>query len=290
MYDAAYPSDLTTLRRAEGAPVLQRATGALDFSFRRRGALTVLSDLRQSGCLKARFPRSGHADWANAVMLNIGGGVAAGDRLDISVELAPGARLTLAAQAAERFYRALPEAAPSVVRTRLTVADDAMMEWLPQETILFDRASVDRRLDITLAPDARFLGVESLVFGRKAMGESVHQARLRDLIRIRRGGKLLLHDAIRLDGEVAATLSHRAIANGARAVATLVLVDPDAEAQCDPLRAALADLPAKAGVSAWDGLLLSRIVAADGASLRTAVVAGLAVLRSGRPLPRVWMC
>jgi urease accessory protein len=281
MYDAAYPSDLITL---------QRATGALDLRFRRRGALTVLSDLRQSGCLKARFPRGDDADWANAVMLNIGGGVAAGDRLDISVALEPGARLTLAAQAAERFYRALPDAAPSVVRTSITVAGGAVMEWLPQETILFDRSSVDRRVDIAVAPGACFLGVESLVFGRKAMGESVHRARLRDLIRLRRDGRLLLHDAIRLEGEVAATLAHRAIGNGTRAVATLVLVDPQAEAMCEPLRAMLADLPIEAGVSAWDGLLLSRIVAADGASLRAAVVTGLAVLRSGRPLPRVWMC
>jgi urease accessory protein len=282
MYDAAYPSDAVSTH--------QRASGALELRFRRRGARTVLSDLRQSGCLKARFPHGVDAEWADAVMLNIGGGVAAGDRLDISVALDPGAHLTLAAQAAERFYRALPGAAPSVVRSVVTVAAGASMEWLPQETILFDRASVDRRLDVSLAADARFLGVESLVFGRKAMGETVRTARLRDLIRLRRGDKLLLHDAIRMDGEVSSVLSHRATGQGARAVATLVLVDPDAEVLCEPLRVALTDLPVEAGVSAWDGLLLSRIVAADGACLRAAVVAGLSVLRAGRPLPRVWMC
>jgi urease accessory protein len=282
MYDAAYPSDT--------ASTLQRATGALELRFRRRGARTVLSDLRQSGCLKARFPHGADADWADAVMLNIGGGVAAGDRLDIAVGLDTGAHLTLAAQAAERFYRALPNAAPSVVRSVVGVAAGASMEWLPQETILFDRASVDRRLDVSLAADARFLGVESLVFGRKAMGETVRTARLRDLIRIRRDGRLLLHDAVRLDSEVSSVLAHRATGNGARAVATLVLVDADAEALCEKLREALTGLPVEAGVSAWDGLLLSRIVAADGACLRTAVVAGLAVLRGGRPLPRVWMC
>jgi urease accessory protein len=282
MYDAAYPSDPPL--------VLQRATGALDLRFRRREALTVLSDLRQSGCLKARFPHRTDPAWADAVMLNIGGGVAAGDRLDITVTLDAGAQLTLAAQAAERFYRALPGAAPSVVRTSLTVAAGASMEWLPQETILFDRAAVDRRLDVALEPGARFLGVESLIFGRMAMGESVKHARLRDLIRLRRDGKLLLHDAIRLDGEVTAVLAHRATGNGARAVATLVLADPEAEALCQPLRDALDGLPVAAGVSAWEGLLLSRIVAADGACLRAAVVAGLAVLRGGRPLPRVWMC
>ncbi len=282
MYDAAYPSDAVSTH--------QRASGALDLRFRRREARTVLSDLRQSGCLKARFPRGADADWADAVMLNIGGGVAAGDRLDISVTLDPGARLTLAGQAAERFYRALPGAAPAVVRTGLTVSDGAALEWLPQETILFDRTALDRRLDIALEPEARFLGVESLVFGRKAMGETVHQVRLRDLIRIRRGSRLVLHDAIRLDGAAASVLSRRATGNGARAVATLLLADREAEAHCTPLRDTLATLPVEAGVSAWDGLLLSRIVAPDGARLRSAVMAALAVLRGGRPLPRVWMC
>jgi urease accessory protein len=282
MYDAAYPSD---------APLVhQRAAGALDLRFRRRGSFSVLADLRQSGCLKARFPHHGEADWGNAVMLNVGGGVAAGDRLDISVSVDEGARLTLAGQAAERFYRALPGAAPAMVRGSLTVADGAALEWLPQETILFDRTALDRRLDIALAPEARFLGVESLVFGRKAMGESLHQVRLRDLIRIRRGGRLLLHDAIRLDGEAASVLAHRATGNGARAIATLLLVAPEAEALCQPLRDTLSTQPVEAGVSAWDGLLLSRIVTADGACLRSAVVAGLALLRGGRPLPRVWMC
>jgi urease accessory protein len=73
-------------------------------------------------------------------------------------------------------------------------------------------------------------------------------------------------------------------------VATLLLVAPEAEALCPALREMLSALPVEAGVSAWDGLLLSRIVAADGGALRTAVVAGLALLRGGRPLPRVWMC
>jgi urease accessory protein len=282
MYDAAYPSDPPLVH--------QRASGALALRFRRRGARTVLADLRQDGCLKARFPNGADPDWADAVMLNVGGGVAAGDRLDISATLDEGARLTLAAQAAERFYRALPGAVPSTVRTVLTVAAGASLEWLPQETIIFDRAAVDRRLDVSLAADARFLGVESLVFGRKAMGEQVRAARLRDLIRLRRDGRLLLHDAIRLDGEVTTLLAHRATANGARAVATLVLADPNAETLCDPLREALGGMQVEAGVSAWDGLLLSRIVAADGACLRAAVVAGLAVLRGARALPRVWMC
>ncbi len=191
MYDAACLSD----------PVpLQRAVGDLRVVVKRYEDRTVLDDLRQAGCLKARFPRRVVAGWMDVVTLNTGGGVAAGDRLDISVSAAAGCQVTVSAQAAERFYRALDRDAPSRVRTALTVAAGAALEWLPQETILFDRCALDRRLEIDMAADARFLGVETLVFGRAAMGETVRQASLRDLIRVRRGGALLLHDAIRLDG------------------------------------------------------------------------------------------
>ena len=164
------------------------------------------------------------------------------------------------------------------------------MEWLPQETILFDRCALDRWLDIELAPDAWFLGVEAIVFGRTAMGEQVGHANFRDTIRIRRDGRLLLHDAVRIQGEVAARLARPAIGGGACAMATLLHVAPDAEAALDGLRDALADAPGEWGASAWDGMLVARFLAADGASLRQAVVTGLQALRGERPLPRVWLC
>jgi urease accessory protein len=281
MFDVASRSDVSPL---------QRATGELRVVFRRRGDLTVLDDLRQVGCLKLRFPGVEPDEWTSAVMLNTSGGVAGGDRLDGAFELQPGARATITAQAAERFYRALPGSDPASVRNRLAVAPGASLEWLPQETILFDRCAVDRRLDVDLADDAWFLGVESLVFGRAAMGERVVQAWLRDGIRVRRAGRWLLHDAVRMEGEVNAALQRATIAGGARALATLVHVAPDAAASLENVRAALADLAVEAGASAWNGMLVTRILAQDAAALRRAVVAALAVLRAPRPLPRVWLC
>ena len=257
-------------------------------SFKQRDGVAVLDGLRQEGCLKVRFPRTERGAWPGAVTLNTAGGVAGGDVLDSSVGAGLGVRATVASQAAERFYRALPGSAPALVTTRLTVAAGAALEWLPQETILFDRCALRRRLLVEVAEDAWFLGVESLVFGRTAMGESVQDARLRDLIEVRRGGRLVLHDAVRLDGPVQAVLDRRASGGGARAVATLVHAAPDAGARLDALRAALQGWDA--GASAWDGLLVARVVATDGACLRRAVVAGLNALRDGRPLPRVWEC
>jgi urease accessory protein len=279
MYDGFSPSE---------PGLLQRAVGELRVVVKRFGAETVLDDLRQVGCLKARFPQRIVSGWMDVVMLNTGGGVAGGDRLDVAIGVGPGGQATIAAQAAERFYRALEADAPSRVRTRLTVGAGAFLEWLPQETILFDRCALDRRLEVDLAADARFLGVETVVFGRTAMGERVRQGWLRDLIRVRCGEALLLHDAIRLDGDVDSMTHRTATGGGAVAVSTMVYVAADAAAKLDAVRTALG--PAEAGASVWNGMLVARILGADSASVRRTVVSALDILRCSRPLPRVWLC
>jgi len=244
----------------------------------------VLDNLRQVGCLKVRFPRNDSAGWLNAVTLNTSGGIAGGDELRSSFTIRPAASATIAGQAAERFYRALPDSSASIVQTRIEVATGGAAEWLPQEMILFDGCRVRRRLQVELAEDAQFLGIESLVFGRAAMGEVVNHASLRDVIELRREGRLLLHDAVRLDGAVATKLQRKAIADDARALATMLYVAPDAEAMLEPLRRR--DI----GASAWDGMLIARMLGATGTVLRANVVDALQVLRGGRPLPRVWLC
>ncbi len=265
----------------------QRAVGELTVGLHARDGATVLDILRQAGCLKARFPRPEAAEWAGVVTLNTSGGIAAGDRLDSRFVLGPGARASIAGQSAERIYRALPASPPARVRTRIAVAAGAAAEWLAQETILFDGCALDRRLDVDLAPDARFLAVEMLVFGRAAMGEVVRRLRLRDVIALRRDGIPLLHEAVQIAGESDALLGRPAIAAGARAVALLVHVASDAETRLGPVRSALGE--ADAGASVRDGLLVARILAPDGAGLRRIVVRALAALRD-RPLPRVWQC
>jgi urease accessory protein len=262
----------------------QRAKGRVLVRFKSRDGITVIDDLRQEGCLKARFPRP--VDFTEAVLLNSSGGVAGGDRLSAEIAVGEGASACISAQAAERFYRALAE--PSYVRNSLRVEAGATAEWLPQESILFDRSALDRRLDIDLAADGRFLGVEMLVFGRAAMGESVRDVQLADTITIRRDGRLIWHDALRFVGDPSAALSRAAVGQGAIAVASLLYAGADAAMRRDDLRAVLTGF--EAGVSLVGDLLVARIVAADGEILRAAVVQALACLRDGRDLPRVWRC
>jgi len=264
---------------------LQRAQGQLRIAWRTRDGQTALSDLRQQGCLKARFPRP--EAWPEAVLLNSSGGIAGGDQLAIELEVGQGARATVSAQAAERFYRARPADPPSRVATTITVADHAAAEWLPQESILFDAAALHRTLDIRMEATASVLAVETLVFGRALMGETVHTLRLSDTIRLTRAGRLELHDATRLHGDIQPILARRATAAGARAMATILLAAPNAATYLQPLRDTLTG---DSAASTWNNLLVARLLAPTAAALRTTIVAALTILRDGRPLPRVWSC
>jgi urease accessory protein len=268
---------------------LQRARGSLVATFRVRDGVSVLDTLHQSGCLKARFPRPTAQGWTELVMVNSSGGIAAGDRLSTRIAAVPGARVTVSGQAAERFYRARPGDGPAEIANRIDAAAGAAVEWLPQETIVYDGAAVSRRLAVELAAGASFLGIEMLMFGRALMGESVRRLRLRDRLAVNRGGVPLLLDAIRIDGDAASLLARAGIAGGMSAVATLVYVAADAETRLAVLREALQKTDAEAGASAEDGLMVARVLAPSAAALRHAVAAALFVLR-GRSLPRVWLC
>jgi urease accessory protein len=222
--------------------------------------------------------------------MNVSGGIAGGDRLASAFSIAAGARATIASQAAERYYRATAGGGPALVRTRISVGNNAAAEWLPQETILFDGCAMDRGLDVELSDSSWFVGVETLVFGRAAMGERVRTGEIRDMIRVRRADRLIWQDAVRMDGEIDVLLRRPAVANGAGAMASLVHVAPEAEWLVDAVRAALEGVPAETGVSGWNGMLVARLLAAGAAPLRLAVTAVLGALRGGRPLPRVWLC
>ncbi|MBW4024580.1 MAG: urease accessory protein UreD [Proteobacteria bacterium] len=271
----------------------QRAFGRLRVGFERRGSVTALAVLRQEGCLKARHPRPEPGATAETVLLNTSGGITGGDDLAIAIAAGAGTRLVVTTQAAERLYRATAGSPPATLRTNLKAGPDASLDWLPQETILFDACRLDRSLTVDLAGSARFVGLESLLFGRQASGEALRRAFLADRIVIRHGGRLILHDATRIDGDAEALLARAGTFGDARAMATIVGVSPDVEAMVAPLRATLGPgtLPesgVEAGVSAWNGLVLARILATDGARLRHAVTAALGILRGADPLPRVW--
>ena len=264
-------------------PAHVRARGELRAAFAASGGVTSLMRLYEAGGLRLRCPRvSGGCE---AVSINTGGGMAGGDTARLDYRLEAGARVTFTSQSAEKIYRA--DGAAAQVAMSLRLAAGAQAEWLPQETILFDGARLDRRLDIDMAQDASLMLLESVVFGRLAMGEELRHGRFTDRWRVRRGGRLVLAEAVRLDGPVRDLLDRPALGQGARAVAAFLIIAPNAEARLDDVRALLADAPFPHGVSAFNKMLLARLAAPSPEALRNAIVKLLSGLR-GRAAPRVW--
>ena len=204
----------------------------------------------------------------------------------------PGARVTVTTQASERIYRSAGGCATVV--NRVHVAGGACAEWLPQETIVFDGARLDRTLEVAVDEGGEALLAEAVVVGRTAMGETVRTGGFRDRWRVRRGGRLVFADGVVVEGDVEAALARPVALGGGCAYASVLRVAPDAEHALEAVRAVLGkatdDRALRAGASAWDGLLAVRLAAVDGATLRRSLERVLEALRPGRPLPTVWRC
>jgi urease accessory protein len=239
---------------------------------------------REEGSLRVRLPNA-CAGAPEAVLVNTSGGIAGGDRFVVDLALDAGARLTVTTTAAEKIYRSLgPDACLDV---SASLKDSAELTWLPQETILFDRARLARTITIALAPSAKLLLAETIVFGRSAMGETVHEGSVIDRWRIRRDGRLIFAENFRIDGPVTDRLNEAAVAGGRTAIATVLMVPGD-DVAVAAVRTACGQFRGEVGISAWNGIALARLAARDGAALRHDLVALLSAL--GRcALPRIWL-
>ena len=264
-------------------PDPSRTRGELRLGFAARADGSRLMESYQSGCLRARVVNTRSGEAPSVVLINTGGGLAGGDRLRQRIRWAPGSTGGVASQAAEKVYRSIN--GDTEVSTRLEVGLGATAEWLPQETILFDRAQLVRRAEVDLDRDASFLGVEAVILGRAASGEIVHEARLRDSWRITREGRLIYADVQQLDGPVDRLMDRAAIGAGARAMAVVMMASDKAMALLDAAREALRGAQGRAAASAWNGLLIARFLAPDGMTLRGDLIPVLAARPEGLPAP-----
>ncbi len=240
--------------------------------------------MSETGSARIRLPKC-EGPALEAVTINTGGGIAAGDRFATDIEVASGAELVVTTAAAEKIYRS--EGDTAAITTTIRVADGARLDWVPQETILYDRARLRRSLDVRLDESASALLFEATVFGRAAFGETMQSGAYEDRWRVRRGGRLVYADTLRVAGPIAELLARPALAAGNRALATIVYVAPDAESRIEEARAALDGAASQCGASAWNGLLAVRFLAGDVETLRRDAARFMTMFR-GRALPRVW--
>jgi urease accessory protein len=270
-----------TVAEASPPPTLQRARGEGRVIAAAREGQTEIQSLYQEGCAKVRLPRT-HSDALQAVLMNTAGGLTGGDDVRWTAVAMPGAKMVLTTPACERVYRSLGSDAR--VANRLEVHEGAHIDWLPQETILFEGSRLDRRLEVELHEGATLTAVEAVLIGREAMGEAAPNARLRDNWRIRRNGKLIHAEATVLSAD---PIERRSLSllDGAIAFATVLHMSPHAERRLEAVRALL---PETGGASVIGERLTVRLLARDGLALRRALSPIIALLSSAGSIPRLW--
>ena len=267
-------------------PSHQRARGGAELHFARSGSATRIAHLFQASPARFLFPDPEPGEPPLAALVNTAGGLAGGDAVTLDLRVGPAASAILSTPAAEKIYRSLGPV--TRIDVKVEVEAGATLEWLPQETILFDRARLERRIAVSLAADARLLFAEMLVFGRQARGEVMRSGLVRDLWRLHRGGALLWADGVSMEQDLSARLQDRFGFAGAEAMASLLLAMPS---PLEPMREALRDAGAAASL-VRPGLVVARWLG-DAVAVRGALGAAICRLRAqalGQParLPRLW--
>jgi urease accessory protein len=260
-----------------------RAVGRVALSIMTAGGVSRRARVHEAGSLRVRFPSGDGKGALDAVIVNTAGGMTGGDRFEIEVKVGAGARLNVTSAAAEKIYRSL--GADTQIGVKLDVGCGGSLAWLPQETILFDQVRLRRSIEVEVARDAKLILAEAAIFGRSAMGETVAFGHFFDRRRVRVEGSLVFAETVRLDGKIAQRLADRAIAGGCVAVASVVKFPGD-DGDLARVHAMRHHFTGEVGVSAWNGLAVARLVAADGAVLHRDLTCVLTAL--GTAMPRLW--
>lgn len=279
---AVLPNSEPFLRR----PVLQRARGIARIGTKQRDGKTCLDTLFQEGCGKIRLPRT-HSSALEAVFINTAGGITGGDHLQWEADIAPEGRLVVTTQACERSYRSTGDIAH--VETTLRVGAGAHLDWLPQETILFEASKLHRRLTVHLDKGATLTAIEAVLLGRDAMGEEARDAQFSDNWRIYRQNRLIHAEATRLTGD-GSERDGLSLLCGNRAFASILHVAASAdiaERQLERVRR-LQKSDGLIAASATGERLVIRAMARTGLALRKLLVPTLIELTGAGSLPRLW--
>lgn len=265
--------------------------GAADVSFVAKEGETGLGRLYYRDPLKVLFPRG---DVPTAALVTTGGGLFGGDIYDIDIHLEENAKAMVTAQAAEKVYRS--SGPDCEIHVNLKVDEGAVLEWLPQETILFDQARFRRKTTLDLSSKAQALVGEIIVFGRLASGEEIDQGLLREAWEIKIDDTLIWADALHMEDNFQRQLNHVSAFGGARAIATCVFAGPNAAEQLEAARGFLKEFDGvRLGATAVNGIVICRWLAKDPYQLRKAFGSFWADFRHhtlGREnsLPRLWQC
>ncbi len=229
---------------------------------------TRLADLYQRDPVRVLFPESPKNELPQAVVVTTSGGLVGGDLIAIEAATGEGARALVTSQAAEKIYRSAGD--DSKIDVKLKVGPESWLEYLPQETILFDGARLRRKTSLNVEANGQVLAGEIVVFGRIGSGETITHGLVHDAWDVCLDDRLIWADALHLEGDISGNLDHRACFDGAVAMATAVYAGPDAGDQLERARRLLArSTDTLTGATLVNGILIMRWLGRDAYELRT---------------------
>ena len=290
---AAVPIETQGGAQVQGSETpVAAVSGRADIRFIDQGDGTRLQTLYQHNPMRILFPQAAVGDLPLAAIVNTAGGFVGGDQVAIAAHVGARCRALVTQQAAEKIYRST--GAVTTIDVNLLAAPGSWLEWLPQETIVFDQACLRRRTCINVTGNGQVLAGEILVFGRAAMAEVFRHGLLREVWEIRRAKRLVWLDALHLEGAMTALMASAAGFAGAGATATAVYVGEDADGLLEKVRDFLpAGDHVRSAATVVNGILVIRWLAPRAQDLRrefgvfwTRFRAEVADL-PGR-LPRLW--
>jgi len=170
--------------------------GRLELGFEVRAGRTVLAHKRQLGPLTVQRLFYPEGDGCQLYLLHPPGGLVGGDRIEIGLDVAAGASVLVTAPGATKFYRS--SGAAVTVQQDLRIATGGLLEWLPQENILFPGAQARTRTSVELAGDAHFIGWEIHSLGQPVIGERFEPGTADLEFGLHRDGRPILKDRLRV--------------------------------------------------------------------------------------------
>jgi urease accessory protein len=224
-----------------------------------------------------------------AVLANTSGGIAGGDTSHIDILVAQNAQALVTGQAAEKIYRSIDM--PASIRTVIKIEDGSTLEYLPQESILFDGAKLNRAVNISLGARSCLLLSEMFVLGRWAMNEDFTRGIFLDRWSIDVAGQPIWREGLRVEGGLSSLSSSLGFAN-ARALATIFYAGANAAEVLGLARDVIGPM---GGATIVRGMLVVRMLGNEAGMLKQQLSEIISIIRAaalGRPaeVPRVWRC
>jgi urease accessory protein len=267
--------------------------GKARLSFAASEGVTRLEDLFQSDPVRILFPSPPKDDISQAVVVTTSGGLVGGDKIALDIAVRENAKALVTAQSAEKIYRSAGEDAR--INVSLNAAPGSWLEYLPQETILFNGSRLQRQTTIDVAEGGQLLAGEMMVFGRLGHGERFEAGLAHEAWEISKDGRLVWGDALHLEDNIADVLDDPACFDDAVATATAVYIGPNAEHHLTTVRDILSDQESATlkGVTFVNGILVMRWLGKDALDLRNDFGSFWGRFRNqlaGLPttLPRLW--